>query len=124
MRAAFTMRSIVPMLALALMVVTTATGLACDKSFVLINRSDKTIVGFFTSPHQSDRWEDNILGNDALDPNEKYGIDMSKDDRDDRLYDVKAVFDDGTKVVSVRLNLCRIADIAVYDHKVTYRNGQ
>ncbi|MDE2481105.1 MAG: hypothetical protein KGN02_02815 [bacterium] len=123
MRTMLRLRAIIPLLALALMVVTSATGLACDKSFVLINRSNKTIVAFFASPHASNRWEDNILGSDSLEPGLRDGIDMKSDQRHYSLYDIKAVFADGTKVEGARFNLCRVAYIGVYNHKVMYRNG-
>lgn len=108
-------------LALVLLAVTTTAGLACNKNFLVFNRTDKTMVKFFVSPHQADDWEDNLLSaDDPIEPDTKSPIDMSDDDREVSLYDVKAVFDDGSKSVGGNINLCRATAIYIYSNKVTY----
>lgn len=96
---------------------------ACNKTFVLYNRSDNSIVRFYVSPHSSKVWEDDVLENTtAVEPDTSRRINMSADSRDLSLYDVRAIFDDGTKVVGGKINLCRAQSVYIYDNSVTFSN--
>jgi hypothetical protein len=114
---------IASVLLLAFIALSSAVGLACNKNFKVYNKTDKTMVKFFVSPYQSDDWEDNVLRSD-VEPDTKIPVDMSDDNRNNSLYDVKAVFDDGTKSEGYKINLCRAAQINIYDDKVTYIDAQ
>jgi len=111
------------LLLLAFIAVSSAAGVACNKNFKVQNKTDKTIVKFFVSPYQSDDWEDNVLNGD-IEPDTGIPVNMASDDRNYSLYDVKAVFDDGTKQEGYKINLCRAATINIYDDKVTYIDSE
>jgi hypothetical protein len=111
------------LLFVALVVLSGALGLACNKDFKVFNKTDKTIVKLYVSPYQSDKWEDNVLTGD-IEPDTSLPVDMSDDTRNVSLYDVKAVYDDGTKTEGYKINLCRAAQINIYDDKVTYIDSQ
>lgn len=99
------------------------TAAACNKTFTLYNRSDNSIVRLYVAPHSSDVWEDDVLQNTtAVEPDMTRRINMSADTRDVSLYDVRAIFDDGTKVVGGKINLCRAQSVYIYDDSVTYSN--
>ena len=110
-------------LALALLAATATAALACNKNFVVYNRTDKMMTQFFVSPYQSDNWEDNVLRAD-IDPDTHTRVDMSDDTREYSLYDVKAVFEDGTKTTGYKINLCRAQAVYIYSDRVTYSDGE
>jgi hypothetical protein len=94
---------------------------ACNKTFYVYNRSDNTIVRLYVAPHSSNNWEDNVIANtNSIEPDTYKRINMSADTRDLSLYDVKAVFDDGSNVSGGKINLCRARSVYVYDDRVTY----
>ena len=94
---------------------------ACDKNFVLFNETDTSITALYVSPHSSDSWEDDLMSeSSSIEPDTSWHINMESDDRDLSLYDVKAVFEDGTKVVGGKINLCRATKVYVYDDRITY----
>lgn len=114
---------IASLLLVAVFMFSGAVGLACNKDFKIHNKTDKTITKFYVSPAKSDEWEDNVL-NDSIEPDTSIPVDMSDDNRNNSIYDVKAVFDDGTKIEGYKINLCRAALINIYDDKVTYVDAQ
>jgi hypothetical protein len=94
---------------------------ACNKTFYVYNRSDNTIVRLYVAPHSSNSWEDNVIANtNAIEPDTNKRINMSEDSRQLSLYDVKAVFDDGSNVEGGKINLCRARAVYIYDDRVTY----
>lgn len=96
---------------------------ACNKTFTLYNRSDNSIVQLYVAPHSSSVWEDDVLQNTtAVEPDMSRRINMSADTRDVSLYDVRAIFDDGTKVIGGKINLCRAQSVYIYDDSVTFSN--
>lgn len=114
------MRTII--LALALVAVTATGALACNKNFVVYNRTDKTITKFYVSPHQKDDWEDNVL-NESIEPDTHTRVDMSDDTRQYSIYDVKAVFEDGSKSAGGDINLCRAQSVYIYADRVTFADS-
>lgn len=119
-----TRRSVIAALLLvAAFALTSGAGIACNKNFKVYNKTDKTITKLFVSPYQSDDWEDNVLSGD-IEPDTDLPVDMSDDSRNVSLYDVKAVFEDGSKTEGYKVNLCRAAQINIYDDKVTYIDSQ
>ena len=95
--------------------------LACNKTFVAYNRADSSIVRLYVAPHSANTWEDDVLGNTtAIEPDTYKRINMSSDDRDVSLYDVRAVFDDGTKIEAGKINLCRAQSVYFYNDHVTF----
>jgi hypothetical protein len=108
-------------IALLLTAIAAAPALACNKTFILYNRSDGSIVQLYVAPHSASSWEDDVLANtSSIDPDMNKRINMSADNRDVSLYDVKAILDDGTKVVGGKINLCRARAIYIYGDRVTY----
>jgi hypothetical protein len=110
---------IASLLLVCVFALTGAVGLACDKNFKVYNDTDKSMTKFFVSPEKSDNWEENVLSGD-IEPDTSLPVDMTSDTRNNSLYDVKAVFDDGTKSEGYKINLCRARSIHIYVDKVTY----
>ena len=100
-------------------VFTTSIASACNKNFVVYNKSDDTITKFYVSPHSADNWEDNVLSDD-IEPDMHTRVDMSEDTREVSMYDVKAVFDGGGMVTGGNINLCRARSVYIYNDRVTF----
>ena len=96
---------------------------ACNKTFVLYNRADNSIVRFYVAPRSSDSWEDDVLSNtSSVEPDTYKRINMASDTRIVSLYVVKAVFDDGSNVEASKINVCRARGVYIYNDHVTFAN--
>lgn len=94
---------------------------ACNKTFLVYNKTDNSIVRLYVAPRTASTWEDNVLANTtSVEPDTYKRINMTSDTRDVSLYDVKAVFDDGTNVSAGKINLCRTRNVYIYADRVTY----
>jgi hypothetical protein len=94
---------------------------ACNKTFVVYNYADNSIVSFYVAPTSANSWEDNVLSSaGAIEPDTTKRINMSSDTRNVSLYDVRAIFDDGTKIEGGKINLCRAQRVNIYDDHVTF----
>jgi hypothetical protein len=101
--------------------VATHVASACNKTFVVYNHTDNSIVRLYVAPTTATSWEDNVLGSDnAIEPDTYKRINMSGDTRNLSLYDVRAVLDDGTRVQGGKINLCRAQSVHIYSDRVTY----
>jgi hypothetical protein len=103
--------------------VSMTAALACNKDFYVYNETDKTITQFYVSPNQSDNWEDSVLQS-PIEPDTKKHVDMTSDTRELSIYDVKAVYEDGTKTVGTKINLCRATGVYIYADHVEFSDAQ
>jgi hypothetical protein len=60
---------------------------------------------------------------DTIEPDTKKQVDMSDDTREYSIYDVKAVFEDGSKTTGGKINLCRAQSVYIYDDHVTFEDA-
>ncbi|CAN1535019.1 hypothetical protein MCEMIH16_01550 [Caulobacteraceae bacterium] len=99
-------------LALAVMVATTALtpGMASaeDRRVRIINETRHIIVRFYASNVNASGWEEDILGEDVLQPGQSVTVNID-DGSGYCLYDFKAVFDDGDSLVRQRVDVCKIS---------------
>ena len=93
-------------LALALLVAMPANA-AADRHVVIVNHTHHALVKFFASNHDEDSWQEDILGEDSLDPGEQVRINID-DGTGHCIYDFKAVFDDGDVLVRKEINVCKV----------------
>jgi hypothetical protein len=80
---------------------------AQDRSVLIINETQHTIVQFYASNIGRDSWEEDILGEDVLPVGQSVKINID-DGTEACLYDFKAVFDDGEELVRNRIDVCSI----------------
>lgn len=74
-------------------------------TFTLINGTGETIMEFYASPPSSQEWEEDILGEDVLEPGES--VEITIDDwREDCHYDFLAVFEDETELMHENISIC------------------
>ena len=77
---------------------------ADDLVFMLDNKASISIREFYASAVNVDNWEEDILGQDILEPNNFARITISNSQTCD--YDLKIVFDDDQESEERGINLC------------------
>src|ERR1700730_3933201 len=79
---------------LAIGIVGGAPALACEKSLIISNESELTLVGLWISPPGGFKSADNVLSNDQIDRRMQTVIDMSTYVKPGIAYDVSVVWVD------------------------------
>jgi hypothetical protein len=83
------------------------------QDFVLHNKTGVEINSLYVSPHDSDDWEEDILGQDTL-PNGE-SLKISFDDRDKNVHwDLKVVDKQGNSLEWEDLNLLEISELTLH----------
>jgi hypothetical protein len=91
---------------MTLVMVPTSTAQGTDAvTFTLINGTDATIMEFYAAPPSSQEWEEDILGEDVLEPGESVNITID-DWREDCHYDFLAVFEDESELMHENISIC------------------
>ena len=93
-------------LALALVVALPAQA-AADRHVVIVNHTHHALVRFYASNKDVDSWQEDILGDDTVDPGDQVRINID-DGTGHCIYDFKAVFDDGDVLIRRGINVCKI----------------
>ncbi|EIJ35073.1 hypothetical protein [Thiothrix nivea] len=81
--------------------------------FSLKNGAATPLYELYMSPPQIDDWEENVITVEVLQPNETITITVD-DGREDCLYDIKAVFEDGDEVEHDSVHICDGESYVVY----------
>lgn len=74
------------------------------QDFTLINNIGFMIFEIYVSPETSDDWEENILGDDILEPGEEYNITFTG--YDECIFDIMIVDEDGDTYTKMEIDLC------------------
>jgi hypothetical protein len=83
-----------------------------ERHVLLTNNTREPIVEVYVSDTGSGNWQPDLLGSDFLAPGQSVLVDI--DDRNGRCrVDLRTVFDNGSDLVSRRVDICRSADQAV-----------
>ncbi|MGG7517961.1 hypothetical protein ACQ3G6_08755 [Allorhizobium undicola] len=88
-------------------------GHAEDLKFKLVNKSSGVLIRFFTSPVGVDDWEEDVFGNQVLNPGEKITLTIA-DGRRVCDYDMRMEFKDG-EVLEDEQNLCELGEYTITD---------
>lgn len=88
------------------------------QDFTLHNMTGVEIHELYVSPHSSDDWEEDILGEDTLPNGESVDIHFSRKEKS-KLWDLKVVDKEGNSITWENLNLLEIADVTLH-----YKNGK
>ena len=86
--------------------------LADRQNFTLVNKTDHVITELKVSTSGSNDWGGDILGVEVVGSNYSTDI-IFEGNAPDCLYDVKAVFTDGTKLDERQINLCEIGTLNI-----------
>ena len=111
----FTLRIRIALALAVLATFVTANALAREgqQDFILHNQTGVEINSLYVSPHDSDDWEEDILGQDTLANGESLKI--SFDDRDKRVHwDLKVTDKEGNSLEWEDLNLIEISEVTLH----------
>jgi hypothetical protein len=86
---------------------------ASDEVLKINNRTGYTISEVYISPTKTNNWEEDVMGDDTLEPNTFVNIDFSRSE-DTCIWDLKAVYDDATTAVWRNIDLCKISTISLF----------
>lgn len=87
---------------------------AQDRRVYIINNTSATMTNFYASNINRSGWEEDILGSDVLPSGSRIRINI--DDRSGHcLFDLKAVFNNGTTATINNFNVCRMNSWTVTD---------
>jgi hypothetical protein len=78
-----------------------------DLEFVLINKSDSNVVGFYVSHTGTKDWEENLIEGSYLPSGNELTVTI-QDGRTACEYDVRTEFEDGSTSEDYDLNLCEL----------------
>ena len=90
--------------------------MAGDQDFTVVNKTGIEIHQLFVTPHDSDDWEDDILGEDTLANGEQVNIKFSRKEKAD-MWDLKVVDSDGNEVTWENLDLLSISTVTLHYKK-------
>jgi hypothetical protein len=88
-----------------------APACAEDLVFDLINNSSVTLHELYVSAHDTDNWEDDILGTDTLASGETVSVTIA-DGKDTCDYDLRFVAEDGSELER-NVDLCKMSSFTL-----------
>ncbi|HHP7230512.1 MAG TPA: hypothetical protein ACFCUY_06600 [Xenococcaceae cyanobacterium] len=80
--------------------------------FVFHNSNSYPVWELYVSSNSTDNWEEDVLAADILPGNESVRINFNGD-VDNCLYDIKAVFKDGSYQEAYEVNLCEVSEVTL-----------
>lgn len=101
-----------------LVILATALVLAGSASYAenrvvtFTNKTEVVVNEMFGSNSGSDNWEEDVLGNDTLEPGQS--VDVNFDDATGYCkFDFKVTFADGDEGTLMDVNVCEVADVTI-----------
>ena len=90
--------------------------MAGDQDFTVLNKTGIEIHDLYVTPHDSDDWEDDILGEDTLVNGAEVDIKFSRKEKA-KSWDLKVVDVDGNEVTWENLDLLEISKVTLHYKK-------
>ncbi len=101
---------------LSFMAVTAHRTLADERDFTLNNNSSVVLVHVYVSPADVDNWQEDILGQDVLNPGDSVNIHFSPNDGADTcLYDIRVDGQGGEQGFLYKIDLCSTNTVTFSD---------
>lgn len=85
---------------------------ADSQDFTLYNQTGLTIKALYVSPHNSDDWQEDVLGRDTLGDGEDTTVTFDRAEKA-ALWDIKLIDEDGREHTQYNLNLYKVSEITV-----------
>jgi hypothetical protein len=105
----FEMRSLVLTAVLGIATAASTAAFASDKTVTVVNKTKTTMSAIYASSVGARTWEEDILGQDVLEPGQSVDIDMDDGSGACR-FDLKAEFSDGSNTIQQDLNVCKVGE--------------
>jgi len=83
------------------------------QDFVLVNKTGIEIYALYVTPHDSDDWGDDILGQDTLGHNENLEITFSRKEKA-KLWDLRIEDSAGNYIEWENINLLKVSEVTLY----------
>jgi hypothetical protein len=86
------------------------------QDFTLVNDTGDVIEEIYISPTAVEEWEEDVMGQDILDEDERVVIQFGGTGRDSNvcLWDLKVIYADGEAIVWHEINLCNVSTITLH----------
>lgn len=94
--------------ALVLLSLTPLSAHAADRRVTVVNKTKVAVVEFYASRANTDDWEEDILGQDVLEPGASVEVNID-DGTGACRFDFKAVFDDEDEVIKKKIDVCSVS---------------
>ncbi len=94
-----------------LMVACASVSFAGVQDFTLVNNTGRVIHQINVSASNSDYWYDDILGSDVLMNGD--GTEVTFGDSDERYWDIRAIFDDGSDIYWQNIDLFNVIQVTL-----------
>ncbi|HEV7843982.1 MAG TPA: hypothetical protein VGO69_09825 [Pyrinomonadaceae bacterium] len=88
------------------------------QDFILHNMTGRAITELYISPHSTNEWEEDILGQDTLPNGESLKINFSREEKAAK-WDLKIVDKEGNSIEWESLNLLEISEVTLH-----YKDGR
>ncbi|NLD14882.1 MAG: hypothetical protein GX665_07295 [Gammaproteobacteria bacterium] len=90
---------------------TTSPAVAADRNVKIINKTNTTMIAFYASRSKTSDWEEDILGDDVLEPGESIRINID-DGTGACKFDFLGEFEDGDEVVKNGVDVCKVGEFS------------
>lgn len=97
-----------------LMIATPVAAFAEDLTFTLTNASSLAVKSFFTSPADTDKWEEDVFGEKYLPAGNTVDVTIG-DGRETCVYDMKFVMENDSELVENGIDLCSLGEYTLSD---------
>ena len=94
-------------LAVAVIIACVVDASAYDRRVVVVNNTSTAIQEFYASNTGQNDWQEDILGNDMLQPGQEVTINID-DGSGYCKYDFRAVFEDGAEAIKAGVIVCEV----------------
>ena len=102
----------------AVMLVAANCAFAGDQDFTLVNHTGVEIHKFYTSPHNSDEWEEDVLGEDTLADGESLDVTFPKREKAAH-WDIRVEDSKGNSLTFSDVNLKETSEVVLH-----YKDGK
>ena len=85
---------------------------AAEREVQLTNNTRMAIIEVYAAPVGTDRWQQDLLGDDFLGPATSVSVRLDDGGGSCR-FDLKTIFDDGTTLIRRNVNVCAIEGYAI-----------
>jgi hypothetical protein len=104
--------------AAALILAASPAVMAGDQDFTLINHTGVEIHKFYTSPHSSDQWEEDVLGTDTLADGESFDVEFPNREKSTH-WDIRVEDSKGNAITFTDINLKETSEVVLH-----YKDGK
>ncbi len=103
---------------IALIVAASPAAMAGEQDFTLVNHTGVEIHKFFTSPHSSDDWQEDVLGKDTLADGDSLDVEFPNREKSTH-WDLRVEDSSGNAITFTDINLKETSEVVLH-----YKDGK